>query len=81
MPAIDSQGFELQTIVKFRNNVSNGKVPLMLTGASDAHRFNAQGCRGTMIRNLAERDVRGRVGENLGQTGCSCKGCNRNLIL
>ena len=35
----------------------------MLTEASDAHRFDAQGCRGTMIRDLAERDVRGRVGK------------------
>jgi hypothetical protein len=52
----------------------------MLTDASDAHCFDAQRRRGTMIRDLAERDVRSRVGENLGQTSCSCKGCNRNLI-
>ena len=33
------------------------------------------------IHGLAERDVRGCIGESLGLTGCLCKARNRNLIL
>jgi hypothetical protein len=49
-----------QQCIKWRGAVD---ADMMLTEASDAHRFDAQGCRGTMIRDLAERDVRGRVGK------------------
>jgi hypothetical protein len=53
-----------QQCIKWRGAVD---ADMMLTEASDAHRFDAQGCRGTMIRDmirdLAERDVWGRVGE------------------